>query len=189
MALRNDSESWGWPARLLHWVMAGLILFMLGLGWYMTGFVTDIYEQFDLFQTHKSWGFVVFALALVRIAWRLSGRSPDWPAHMPAWERLAARGAHLALYALMLLLPVSGWLMASASELQDLYGIRNMVFGLFELPDPFVPGDKALEDLFREVHHMAAFAMAVLVAGHVAAALKHHFVNRDSVLRKMIRGR
>lgn len=190
MRLRNDETAWGWPARLLHWAMAALILFMLGLGVYMTEVVTDLYAQFDLYQTHKSWGFVVFALAVVRVVWRMaSPAAPADPAGTPAWERAAARGAHAALYALMFAMPLSGWLTASASELQDLYGIRNMVFGLFELPDPFVPGSEALEATFSAVHAWSAAALAGLLTLHAGAALRHHFVLRDGVLKRMGFGR
>lgn len=187
MGVNNTETAWGWPARLLHWSMAALILFMLGLGVYMTEFVTDTYAQFDLVQIHKSWGFVVFALALVRVAWRLTHRPPA-PAPAPRWQQLAAEGAHRALYVLILFMPLTGWLMASASELQEMYGIRNMVFGLFALPDPFVPGDRGLEELFEELHFWGAVTLAALLGIHVAGALKHHFLNRDATLRRMTVG-
>jgi cytochrome b561 len=189
MGLRNTATGWGWPARLLHWAMAGLILFQLGLGFWMVRLVSDVYEKFGLYQTHKSWGFVIFTLALVRIGWRLVNRAPELPGHMNAAGRALARGVHLALYVLMVALPVSGWLMASASTLQDDYGLQNLVFTWFALPDPIQPGDKGLEAVFKSVHAWAAFGLAVLLLGHVAAALKHQFGHRDGLLRRMITGR
>ncbi len=188
MGLRNLTTGWGWLARLLHWSMAGIILFMLGLGYYMTEIVTDVFEQFPLFQTHKSWGFTVFVLALLRIVWRFFNPTPALPDHMSGLERLAAHGGHWALYILMFALPLSGWLMSSASPLQDLYGIKNMVFGLFEMPDPLVPGDGDIEELFSDIHYWCAWALAAVLAGHVGAALKHHLVNKDNVLRRMVKG-
>jgi cytochrome b561 len=188
MPVRNTDTAWGWPARLLHWTMAALILFMLGLGVYMTDFVTDTYAQFDLFQIHKSWGFVIFVLALLRLGWRATHPAPA-PNPMPRWQHLAAEGAHRALYVLMIWMPVTGWLMASASELQDMYGIKNMVFGLFEMPDPFQPGDKDLAETLETLHFAGAVALAALLAAHVAGALKHHFVDRDSTLTRMTVGR
>jgi cytochrome b561 len=185
----NTASTWGWPARLLHWLMAGLILFQLGLGFRMVQLVSDVYVQFNLYQTHKSWGFVIFVLALARIGWRLAHKPPEMPAGMSALDIAAARGAHLALYFLMLLLPITGWLMASASTLQETYGLKNMVFTWFELPDPFQPGSKELEGVFRTVHTWAAFGLAVILLGHTAAALRHQFIRRDGVLRRMIRGR
>ncbi|MFQ5565622.1 MAG: cytochrome b [Paracoccaceae bacterium] len=189
MGIGNTATSWGWPARLLHWVMAGLILFQLGLGFRMVRLVSDVAEKFALYQTHKSWGFVIFTLALVRVLWRATHRVPDLPGQMGPLEAALARGAHLALYLLIVLQPVTGWLMASASPLQDTWGLKNMVFTWFELPDPFRPGSKALEDLFKSLHAWTAFAMAVILAGHVAAALRHQFVRRDGLLRRMILGR
>lgn len=188
MAVLNSDRGWGWPARLLHWTMAAIILFMLGLGFYMTEIVTDIYEQFGLVQLHKSWGFTVFVLALIRIVWRALNPAPPMPEHMASHERWSAHGAHVTLYALMIVMPVSGWLMASASDLQEMYSIRNMVFGLFEMPDPFQPGDKALEAVFASIHFWSAILLSGIVALHIGAALKHQGVDRDGLLRRMIRG-
>ena len=185
----NTATSWGWPARLLHWVMAGLILFQLGLGFRMVQLVSDVYVQFNLYQTHKSWGFVIFILALMRVGWRVVHKPPELPASMTTLDMAVARGAHLALYVLMLLLPVTGWLMASASPMQESYGLKNMVFTWFELPDPFQPGSKGLEGVFKTIHTWAAFGLAVILLGHTYAALHHQFIKRDGVLRRMIRGR
>jgi len=189
MAMRNTRERWGWPARLLHWAMAALILFQLGLGLYMANFVDDLFARFDYTQLHKSWGFVIFTLALVRLVWRAANPAPPMPPETPGWERAAARASHVALYLLMIALPVSGWLMASASPLQDTYGVKNMVFGLFELPDPFQPGSKRLDAALKAVHLGAAIALMAVLAVHAGAALRHHFVKRDRVLMRMIRGR
>lgn len=189
MGLRNTVDGWGWPARLLHWLISGIILFLLGLGFYTANIVTDVFEQFGLVQIHKSWGFTVFALVLLRLVWRLLNPTPALPADMPRWERSAAHLGHLALYALMIAMPLSGWLMASASELQELYGVKNMVFGLFEMPDPFVPGSSDLEEVFSNIHFLCAIALTLTLVGHVGAALKHHFVKKDNILRRMIIGR
>lgn len=189
MRARNTAASWGWVARLLHWTMAGLILFMLGLGLYMTHFEPDLLRQFSLIQLHKSWGFVVFCLALVRIGWRLSGRAPEEPAGLASWQRAAARGTHAALYVLMLALPLSGWVMVSASPTQDLFAIRNMVFGFFALPDPWVPGVARIEAAAGDIHTAAAILLSVLLVAHIGAALWHRFARRDDVLARMTVGR
>ncbi|MEM7506896.1 MAG: cytochrome b [Pseudomonadota bacterium] len=185
----NTKTGWGLPARVLHWAMAVLILFMLGLGAYMANFVDDIYQQFELFQLHKSWGFVAFALAVLRILWRLINPAPAMPEGMSRPERVFAKAGHLALYVLIVVMPLSGWLMSSASTLQDTYGIKNMVFGLFELPDPFVPGGEDLEKLFATIHFLSAIAMTGLIVLHAAAALRHQLVQRDGLLRRMIVGK
>ena len=189
MGLRNTSEGWGWLARLFHWVMSAIILFLIGLGFYMTNFVTDVFEQFALTQTHKSWGFTVFVLVLLRMVWRIMNPTPALPSDMPGWERTVAHLGHFALYALMIAMPLSGWLMSSASELQELYGIKNKVFGLFEMPDPFVPGSSELEDIFATIHFLCAIALTLTLVGHIGAALKHHFVKKDNVLKRMVIGR
>jgi cytochrome b561 len=185
---RNTNRVWGWPARLLHWAMAGLILFMLGLGFYTAEIVTDMYEQFGLVQLHKSWGFVAFTLALLRLGWRLMNPSPSMPAQMPAYEKLVAHAGHWILYALMIAMPLTGWLMSSASPLQEMYSIKNMVFGAFEMPDPFQPGSEALTELFSALHFWCAIALSTVLLGHAAAGLKHHFIDRDEVLRRMTSG-
>ncbi|MEM6439738.1 MAG: cytochrome b [Pseudomonadota bacterium] len=189
MALRNDDAAWGLPARLLHWSMAVIMIGTLGLGAYTANIVTDVYEQFALVQIHKSWGFVVFALAIARVAWRLVNPTPKDPEGTPAWQAKASHRAHQALYVLMFALPITGWLMSSASTLQDLYGIKNMVFGLFAMPDPFVPGSDALEAVFSWAHTLCAVALTAILLVHAGAALKHHFIDRDGVLTRMVRGR
>mgnify|MGYP002712206496 CR=1 FL=1 len=188
MGLRNSDQGWGVLARLLHWGIGGLIIFMLGLGVYMTRIVTETSEIFAWIQVHKSWGFVVFALALVRIGWRAMNPSPALPDGMNGPERFLAKAGHLSLYLLMIAIPVSGWLMVSSSPFQDM-GVRNSVFGWFDLPDPFKPGDKDLSELFSNIHFICVIALSVVLVGHIGAALKHHFINRDNVLRRMIIGR
>ncbi len=188
MRLMNSEKSWGALSRLLHWAMAVLIIFMIGFGVYMVNFVENPLEQFPLYQTHKSWGFVAFVLVLARVIWRLANRAHPVLPEMSAFERFGARAGHVGLYALMIVMPLSGWLMASASPLQDLFGVKNEVFGLFEMPDPFVPGDEGLESIFAAIHFGGAIALALLVLVHLAAALKHHFVKRDDVLKRMTYG-
>ena len=186
MAIFNTAERWGSITKFLHWSMMLVIFGLVGMGIYMTDYLDDL-EAYDLIQTHKSWGFVAFSLAALRVVWRLlSPKTPDLPEAMPKWERMAAQGIHIALYVLIFALPLSGWLMASASTVQDLYGIPNMVFGLFAMPDPFVPGDAALSKFFAGVHETCVKLLFLCLALHVGGALKHHFVARDAVLRRML---
>jgi cytochrome b561 len=189
MGLGNTREGWGWLARLLHWAMAGLILFMSGLGLYMTEFFApgDM-SAYPWFQMHKSWGFVVFALVALRLLWRLVNPTPDEVPGQPGWAVRLARVTHVGLYLLMIAVPVSGWLMISASPLQDL-GVPNRVFGLFDFPDPFVPGDGFLSERLKQVHGTLWMALGILAALHVVGAVKHHVIDRDAVLRRMILGR
>lgn len=187
MALRDQRAGWGLVSRLLHWTMAGLILFQLGLGFVMVR-QTDLLRRFDLTQMHKSWGTVIFALALVRLLWRaFSGPRPTLPA-MPTWQRNGATAVHASLYVLMFLLPLSGWVMASASPTQDLLQMQNEVFGVFALPDPWVPGNADMEAAARLVHTTSAYALATLLLLHAGAALWHQGVRRDGLLSRMVRG-
>jgi cytochrome b561 len=168
--------------------MAALIVFQLGFGVWMVR-VPDLLARFTLTQTHKSWGAVVFALALVRVGWRLANRTrPPLPAAMPRWQVQAAEASHGLLYGFMFLMPLSGWIMASASPTQDLLQMQNMVFGLFALPDPFVPGSATVEAAARAVHEASAVGLTVVLALHVGAALKHQFVDGDGLLGRMLRG-
>ncbi len=192
MSVRNTTEKWGWPARVLHWVMALMILGMLFIGFYMVNIETDLIKQFQLIQQHKSFGFTVFVLAIIRVLWRLSNRqTPALPASMPGWQKSASHISHYMLYALIFWMPLSGWFMASSSPLnnEDAYPfqIPNMVFGLFELPDPFPTGSEALMQPFAWAHMLGAILLAAILVVHLAAALKHHFVDRDDILRRMIR--
>lgn len=194
MSAMNSETGWGWPARVLHWVMAFLIIGMLVFGTYMSNFQTDLIAQYNSIQTHKSIGFTVFVLALVRVVWRLmQKRTPTLPADMPGWQRSASHVSHALLYILIVAMPLSGWLMASASPLNDEGAypiqIRNMVFGLFEMPDPFPTGDKALTETLLAVHATLAILLAVILLVHVAAAVKHHVVDRDRILMRMVKGR
>lgn len=192
MELSNSANGWGAVARLLHWAMAAIIIFMLGVGFYMVRIVgDDLIARFELTQLHKSWGFVVFVLALARIVWRWRNTTPALPEGMPAWQKSASHASHVALYILMVALPLSGWLMASASPYNDpdayVY-VPNMVFGLFEMPDPYPVGSEALTDQLKRFHLGFALALTALLGLHVAAALKHQFVDRDGLLRRMISG-
>lgn len=188
-ALRSTAAGWGLGARLLRWGMAGVILFLLGLGVWMTNFVPALLRRFALIQLHKSWGAVAFGLAILRLLWRMAdGVRPRLPAGMPRWQARAARGSHVALYALMVAMPLSGWVMVCASPVQDSLGIGNEVFGLFALPDPWVPGVERVAEAARAVHVALAVALAGLLTLHVAAALRHHLVDRDEVLARMLRG-
>ena len=187
MRARDSAAGWGWVSRALHWTMAALILFQLGFGLYMTQLVPDLLRRFTLTQTHKSWGTVIFALALVRVAWRLANRTrPPLPAAMPRWQVRAARASHALLYLFMFVMPLSGWILASASPVQDLLGMQNLVFGRLPLPDPFVPGVESIEAAAQRVHASAAIGLALVLALHAGAALKHQFVDRDALLARML---
>ena len=187
--LRDDGTQWGAVTRVLHWTVASLILFQLGLGVWMTR-RDDLLERFTWTQVHKSWGTVVFVLVLGRILWRLASRGrPALPPGTPRWQERAARVSHALLYVGMVAMPLSGWVMAASSPTQDLLGMQNLVFGWWPMPDPWVPGDAAIEARAHAVHVAVAWMLAGVLVVHAGAALWHHFGRRDRVLAAMILGR
>ncbi|NRG18468.1 cytochrome b [Rhizobiales bacterium] len=183
--LRNTSSGYGAIAIVFHWTMAVLILALVGLGLYMTGLEQTDPSLYPLYQLHKSLGLTALALAVLRLAWRVINPSPRLPQTMSRIERVAAHLGHAGLYALMLAIPLSGWLMVSASP----WGIPTVIFNLFTVPHLPVPealGDKAAaEAVLKGVHEILGWSLIVLVGLHVAAALKHHFISRDTVFKRM----
>lgn len=184
----TNETRYGAVAMSLHWVTALLILSLLALGWTMTGLPPGSPQQFKLFQLHKSLGVTVFVLTAVRLAWRLHHGVPALPASMPDWERKAALLGHLGLYALAFGLPLTGWAVVSSSP----FNIPTYLFGVVPLPHIWFLAEaqdkKTLSHFLGEVHELAAFGLVGLLAVHVGAALRHHFVLKDDILRRMLPG-
>lgn len=180
MAPLTASDRYTNVAITLHWVIAALILGQIAGGFYMHNLpATNL--KFELYQWHKSFGMLILALSLFRLGWRLSHPAPALPAHMPGWEKLVARITHIAFYGLMIGTPLIGWLLVSTSK-PDL-----VLFKIIPWPHiPGVPNDRPLHEAFEEIHEFLAFSILGLLALHVAAALKHHFLDRDAVLTHMI---
>jgi cytochrome b561 len=173
-----------WPGaiRLLHWISAVMIITMLAVGTIMVR-VDDTGIRFELYQSHKAFGIVVLAVTILRLLTRLAlaPRGPAVPG--PRWQSLAASCAHVALYLLIVAVALSGWTMASATPLP----IPTSVFGLFDLP-AIVPRDLETYKLAKSWHGWLTKALLAVALLHVLAALKHHFVDRDHVLARMIGG-
>lgn len=195
MARLQPGERYSAVAVVLHWAIAAAIVANLALGWWMHEAIEErewAALAIAAFQLHKSVGLTVLVLSLLRLAWRLAHRPPPLPEHMRAWERLAARAAHWAFYGLMVALPLSGWLYASTQWRESgPLAVPTLWFGWFEVPHLFgldeLPARlrAELSDELGDAHQWLAWAMAGLLALHVAAALKHHFVERDAVLSSM----
>ena len=179
--IRNTDTSWGLVSILFHWTMAALFLGQFGLGWYMQG-VTGLVEQYRLYQWHKSFGFLILALAGLRILWAVTSRRPGLPEDMPPAERSLARSSHLVLYLALVLVPLTGWAVVSTSPLP----IRNWFFGLFAVPSLPLGVSLHAEHLWASLHAFLAYAAIFLVGVHILAALRHHFRNRDDILRRML---
>lgn len=180
-------------AIILHWLMALVIVWQIWIGIWMTGAIDDPAKQgaaYEAFQFHKSLGLTLLVLAVLRLAWRLTHRVPPLPAHTPPWQKVAARASHYALYAFMVLIPLTGWIYVSTgwnSDAGTAFAIPTVWFGLFEWPHiPGLDGNGPLADIVVEVHELLAFALIGLLVLHVAAALKHHFIDRDFALWSML---
>lgn len=161
----------------LHWVIALIIFGTFALGVYMHELPLSP-TKLKLYSYHKWIGVTIFALVLFRLFWRLGHRPPPPPPSMPAWQHRAAAFTHVALYALTLAIPISGWLMSSASGFQVVY------LGMLPLPD-LLAKDKALADQLKDAHQLLNISMLALVVLHIAAALKHHLLDRDDVLARI----
>jgi cytochrome b561 len=169
----------------LHWLLALLLVAMFIVGLYMTSLPFSP-QRLKLYNWHKWLGVVVLTLSFVRLLWRLTHRPPALPpavaAAMPAWQQWAHHGTHGLLYVLFFAVPLLGWAYSSAA------GFPVVVFGVLPLPD-FVPADKALAEFVKPLHKIGAMALAALAVLHVAAALKHQFIDRDGLLARMLPGR
>ncbi len=172
-------------AAILHWTIAALILGQIAGGLFMHQLPNSSPIKFDLYQLHKSFGLSVLALALVRLAWRLTHKPPPLPASTPQWQKLVARTTHWLFYALMILTPLAGWSIVSVSPKE----VPTHWFGLIPIPHlPFFGGETSrdLEHLMEERHEFLAFAILFLLALHVAAALKHQFFDKDGVMSSIL---
>jgi cytochrome b561 len=188
MMWRNTRYRYGAVATTLHWVLAAAILFMLWLGLTMTSLDETDPRTFPLFQLHKSIGLTILMLSGVRLAWRLANPVPPLPALRPRWERVIARAVHVLFYVLMIAIPVLGWATVSSAAL----AVPTMWFGLFEWPHIPILADlsraekRMIEGALAGVHGALALSMLGLALLHAAAALKHHFRDRDDVLKRML---
>jgi cytochrome b561 len=164
-------------AKGLHWLMAVLILGLLALGIVMHEMPLSPLKL-ELYAWHKWFGITVLLLVWLRLAWRLTHRPPALPATLsPPLQRLA-HAWHALLYGLMIVIPLSGWLMSSAK------GVQTVWFGLVPLPD-LLGRDRELGDLLQQAHKLLNLLLLLTLAGHVLAALWHHFVLKDDTLRRM----
>ncbi|MDO8350927.1 MAG: cytochrome b [Gallionella sp.] len=172
------AERYTHTAILLHWLIALLIFTAFPLGVYMHELPFSP-DKLRLYSWHKWIGVSLFLLAIVRLTWRTTHRPPALPDAMANWEKLAAHAVHFSLYVLIIIIPLSGWLMSSAK------GVQTVWLGVLPLPD-LLNKNKELGDLLKEVHEILNFMMLGLILAHVGAALKHHFIERDNILSRML---
>lgn len=177
--LKGSQYRYGLLARLLHWLVAVLLLSLCGLGFYMTElsyYDANYKSSFDL---HRSLGILTASLIGVRLVWALLDQRPPLSPNLTPIERRAAKSVHHLLYLIMALLPIAGYLVSTA----DGRGVE--VFGLFTIP-AWLPAAKGREEWAGDLHEGLAITLLVLVVVHVGAALKHHFIDKDDTLKKML---
>jgi cytochrome b561 len=178
MPLRNTTARWGWLAQLFHWTIVVLILVQF--------FLANQYNHLPLgmaklgvIARHKSFGITIFVLAVLRLTWRLMNPAPALPNTLKPYERVLAHITHYALYAIILIMPLTGWIMSSARNFPVSW------FGLVQLPD-LVGKNQTIYDVMHATHDILAGTLIAVAALHVLAALKHHFFLKDDTLLRML---
>ncbi len=165
------------PARILHWLVAAIVLYLV-----VAGFAIVYIEEFPgketIYNLHRSFGFVVLVLMVIRLGYRIMHPPPQYPDYMPPLQKFVAGTVHGLLYAILLINPVVGWVATSA------YPAPIWIFGLFELP-PLVGKNEMLSKLLFDVHHFLGIATVVMVAIHVGGAVFHQMFQKDNIIRRM----
>ncbi|WP_421792369.1 cytochrome b [Hyphobacterium sp.] len=186
----TESKRYTGVAISLHWIMAITIIVLIFAGW-RAGDMSDALFAGDtsvsftdvttLYSWHKTFGILVLVLSVFRLLWRFMNPPPPLPDNMKPWEKTASRFTHWAFYALMIGMPIGGWLTASAS------GFPNYLFNVesIELPN-LVSENEALHEVTARAHSAGAWIILGLLALHIAAALQHHFIKKDDVLTRMV---
>jgi cytochrome b561 len=178
MTFRNTTETWGALSKALHWVIVILVL----VQFFLASRAHDLPRGPALIEAwgwHKSFGMTIFMLALVRLAWRWMNPTPDITADTKPWERLLAKVSHGVLYGLLFAIPLTGWLMSSAKAFPVSW------FRLFQWPDLVQP-NAGLARTMEGLHESLVLALVAVALLHAAGALKHHFIDRNNILRRML---
>ena len=178
MSLRNTTRSWGTLSKSLHWIIVLLIINQ----WVIAERADSLPlgpAKLQALAWHKSFGLTILALAVVRLVWRWMNPVPELSTETRPWERRLAALSHLLLYALIFAMPLTGWMMSSAKNFPVSW------FNLFQVPDLVAPSETLFRQM-RHLHHLLFDALVAVALLHVAGALKHHFVDRNDVLKRML---
>ena len=179
--LRNTSNHWGLVSQLLHWLSAGLVLYLLVHGWWMKGLAVGADRPPHLV-IHASAGYVLLGLVVMRMVWRSAQVVPAHPAGAPLWERRAARVSHVALYFLLLTEAYIGWALAGTLS----QPLDRTLFNLVRVPLITRPGNRDLHGTLASAHEVFAWILAALIVVHVVAAIYHWTIRRDGVMQRML---
>ena len=177
MLIKNTEDHYGSVSILLHWMIAILMIGLLIIGIYMVPLPISR-EKLKFYRWHKEFGMLVLMLVFLRVAWRLSNITPSL-SNLPFLEKMAARSVHFSFYIFMFAIPMTGWMMSSSA------GFPVSFFGLFLLPDLVSP-DENLRITLIEIHKWLGYLLIATIFLHVGASLKHHFINKDDILRRML---
>ncbi len=177
MQIKNTEQVYGLVSKAIHWLMAFGLIGLLAVGWYMED-MPNSPEKFQVYGLHKSFGALMLALVIFRIVWRFINKQPVAPLGLPKFVAFLAAAGHGLLYALMFAMPLLGWAMSSA------HGFSVSVFGLFTLPN-LVEKSREMAETYGSLHGLGADLLFVVVVLHVLAALYHHFIRKDDVLKRM----
>jgi len=178
LPIKNTLGRYGLVTMILHWLMALIIIGLLIVGLYMVDLPFGM-KRLRFYGWHKEFGILILMLVCIRLAWRMGNMTPPMPVEMPRWQHVAAVAVHYAFYFLMVALPITGWMISSAS------GLSVSFFGLFVLPDLITPNEH-WRILLSQIHKWLAYGLIAAICGHMGAALLHHFYYKDDILRRML---
>ena len=181
--LRNTSSNWGRLSRWFHWILGLAIIGMIAYGWWMNH-VPARADRFFYRSIHADIGYVVLLLTVIRLIWRGVNPTPKLPDDTPRWLSIAARINHWALYLVTIVVAMLGWAHSGARPPTQNYASW---FGLFNVPQ-FTSPDKVAAGAYEDRHILFAYVLLALIVLHIAAAAWHHFIRRDRVALRMVRG-
>ena len=177
MPFRNTTRSWGSLSKAFHWLIVLLIISQ----WVIAERADELkgLAKLEALALHKSFGMTILMLAMLRLAWRLMNPTPDLTTETKPWERVLAKISHLLLYALIFAMPLTGWMMSSAKN----YPVSW--FKLFQFPDLVAPAEQTFHQM-HDLHHLLFNVLVGVAVLHAVGALKHHFIDRNDVLKRML---
>lgn len=178
MALLNSKDTYGSISKILHWIIGLLIVIMVSGSFFLDD-ITDKDLRHSIINLHKLIGIAILLLMIIRIVWAFYNIKPSLPNSVRHWQKIAARSIHILFYIVLIAMPLSGWIMSMAAG-----HIPHL--GSLQLPLPWIPKNKVLDDTFFTVHQYLAWVIIALITLHILAAIKHALINRDGVLQKML---
>ncbi|MCL9685574.1 cytochrome b [Legionella maioricensis] len=168
-------------SKLFHWVIAVTVIMMLSAGFFLDELPEHL--QGTAYMLHKSTGITLLFLMLLRFIWIHAAGKPGLPTSMKLWEKILSRVVQYGFYLLLIIMSLSGWIMSVAGNRVPIY------FGLFKASLPWVGEDKSLSKFMAEAHEIIAWILIIFITLHVLGALKHHFIDKDNILRRMLPGK